>query len=202
VAELHAVGVSAVLAADAELDLRTGLAPQFDRHLHQSADSTLVHTGKRILLHNFQLLISRQERTGIVAAHAERRLSEVVGAKTEELRLLRNFVGDQSGTRDFDHRADQVPEFDLPFPGHFGGNAVNDLDLELELLRKANQWNHDLGLDLDSLLLHVRGGFKDGAGLHFGNFRKNDTQAAAAMAEHGIELVQLMHALGDLIDRD
>ena len=38
-------------------------------------------------------------------------------------------------------------------------------------------------------------GFKDGARLHLGNFGMDDAQPAAAEAEHGIELVQILHAL-------
>jgi hypothetical protein len=38
-----------------------------------------------------------------------------------------------------------------------------------------------------------RGGFEDRARLHLGNFWEGDPEPAAAMAEHRIELVQLVH---------
>src|SRR5258708_29463052 len=60
-AEFHAVGIATVLAADAELDVRARLPAFFHRNLHQLAYTALVNRGKRILLHNFQLLIRRQE---------------------------------------------------------------------------------------------------------------------------------------------
>ena len=41
-AELHGIGFAAVLAADAELDLRAGAAPQLTGHLDQLADTFLV----------------------------------------------------------------------------------------------------------------------------------------------------------------
>ena len=75
VAELHAVRVAAVFAADAELDVGAGAAAFFDGDLHQLADAGLIDRGERILLHDFQFLIRRQERAGIVAAHAQARFA-------------------------------------------------------------------------------------------------------------------------------
>ena len=48
----------------------------------------------------------------------------------------------------------------------------------------------------------VSPGFKDGASLHLGNLRINEPETAATETEHGIELVKLLHALGDLVDRN
>ena len=49
--------------------------------------------------------------------------------------------------------------------------------------------------------LHRCGCFKDCASLHFGNLREGDPQPATAMAEHWVELVQLMNAMGNLFNR-
>ena len=46
------------------------------------------------------------------------------------------------------------------------------------------------------------GGLEDGAGLHFGDFRILDAEAATAEAEHGVELVQFVNALVHGFDRD
>ena len=56
-------------------------------------------------------------------------------------------------------------------------------------------------MDLDSIALHLCGRFENRACLHFGNLRKGDSQTAAAVAEHRIELVQLVHTPGNLIHR-
>src|SRR5208283_1549131 len=95
VAELHRRWLAAMLAANAELDIGTRLAALLNRDLHQLADTHLVNRLKRVAFDNFQLLILRQERTAIIAAHAERRLRQIVGAEAEELRVLRDLVGAQ-----------------------------------------------------------------------------------------------------------
>src|SRR5438046_3302880 len=58
----------------------------------------------------------------------------------------------------------------------------------------------------DSVGLYFRGGFKDCARLHLGNFRKSDAEAATAMTKHRIEFVQLVntarnvfHSYADLV---
>ncbi len=85
---------------------------------------------------------------------------------------------------------------------HFAGHAVDDLDLQIELALEADQRDHHFGLDFDAFLQHGGGGLEDGAGLHLGDFGILDAQAAAAEAEHGVELVQLVDALVDGFDRD
>ncbi len=78
---------------------------------------------------------------------------------------------------------------------------MDDVDLQVELLLEADERDHDLGLDLDAFLLHHRGGFEDRARLHRGDFGVADAEAAAAEAEHRVELVQLRHARVDPRDR-
>ena len=58
------------------------------------------------------------------------------------------------------------------------------------------------GLTLMPFFWRIGGGFEHGAGLHLGDFRIRDAEAAAAEAEHRVELVQLVHAVGDLLDGD
>ncbi len=153
-------------------------------------------------LHDLQVLIDGQEAAGVVAAHAQRGLGEVVGAEAEELGVLRDLVGDERGAGHFDHRADEVVELGLLLLDHLGGHAVDDLHLEFEFLGEPNQRDHDLGTDFDAFLLHLGGGLEDGASLHLGDFRIGDAEAAATVAEHGVELVQVVHALGDLVGAD
>ena len=43
-AELHALWVTTVLAADAELDVRTSLAALLNSHLHQLANANLIQS--------------------------------------------------------------------------------------------------------------------------------------------------------------
>src|SRR3989304_53765 len=68
VADPHRLGVAAVLAADAPLQIGARLAPEADRHLHELADAALIDRGERILGENLLLQILHQEPgLGVVA---------------------------------------------------------------------------------------------------------------------------------------
>ncbi len=141
--------------------------------------------------------VLRQERTRVVARHAEAGLREVVGPEAEELRRLRDLVGRQRAARDLDHRADHVVQLDLLLRLHLAGRLVHDLDLQIQLLLEADERDHDLGPDLDAFLLDLGRGFEHRPRLHRRDFRIADAEAAAAEAEHRVELVQLLDALMD-----
>src|SRR5262249_16405529 len=106
-AELDAVGFSAVLSADAKLDIGASLLALGDGDLHELADAGLVYGGKGVFLHDFEFLIGPEEGARIVAAHAQRGLGEIVRAEAEELRGLGDFVGRERTAWDFDHGADK-----------------------------------------------------------------------------------------------
>ena len=148
-----------------------------------------------LLLDDLELLILRQERTRIVARHAEAGLREVVGAEAEEFCRLRDLVSRERAARNLDHRADHVAQLDALLGLNLASGLVNDLDLQIQLLLEPDEGNHDLGPDLDAFLLDLRGGFEDGARLHRRDFGIADAEAAATEAEHRIELVQLLDAL-------
>ena len=78
---------------------------------------------------------------------------------------------------------------------YFRGDPHHDLLLVLQFLDAADQRNHDLRNHLDTLLGYPDGGFEDGARLHLRDLRIGDAQAAAAMAQHGVELMQFFHPL-------
>ena len=201
-AELHGIGVAAVLAANAQLDARAGRIALLGRDLDQLADAGLVDGGERILLHDLVLGVSTEEGAGVVAGHAEAGLREVVGAEAEELSGLGDLVGGQRAARDLDHGANGVGDLHLLLLLHQLGDLMDDLDLQIELLLEPDQRDHDLGLGLEALLGRVSRGLEDGAGLHAGDLRVLDTEAAATETEHGVELVQLMDAGHDLLDGD
>ena len=76
-----------------------------------------------------------------------------------------------------------------------GGDAVDDRLLIAQLLHVADERDHDLRNDLEALLVQPARRFDDGARLHLGDLRVGDAEADAAMAEHRVELVQLLDAL-------
>src|SRR5438552_8959904 len=199
VTELNAGRLAAVFAANPELDVRPSFASQIASDFHQAANALLIDRRERICIHNVELRVGGKKTAGIVPAHSQRRLCEIVCAKTEELGVARDLVGHERSARDFDHRADQVFEFCSSFFCNFTSDATDDIDLKLEFARKSNQRNQDFGVNFDSLCLDFGGGFEDCACLHSGNLGKRDSEPATAMTQHRIELMQLMHALRDLI---
>src|SRR5262249_26165487 len=64
------VRIAAVLAADAQLEILLDAAALVYGDLDQLADAARVDRRERVLLHDLELLIMRQERPGVVARHA------------------------------------------------------------------------------------------------------------------------------------
>src|SRR5579859_356248 len=199
-AKLHAVRIAAVFAANAELDAGARLLSLGDGHLHQLTYAGLINGSEWVFLHDFEFLVGAQEGAGIVAAHSERRLCEVVGAETEEFGGLRDFVGSQSSAWDFNHRTDKVVELDLLFLHDFLRDAMHDFYLKVELLFEADERNHNLRIYFNSRFLHFCCSFKDRTRLHLGDLRIHDAQTAAAESEHRIELMQFLNSLLNLFD--
>src|SRR5712692_7532432 len=78
---------------------------------------------------------------------------------------------------------------------------MDNVDLEFEFPWKSDERDHDLRTDLGSFALYFGRRFKNGASLHSGNRGINNAQSAAAMAQHRIKFVQLVHTTRNLIDR-
>src|ERR1700691_5475230 len=91
--EFHGIRIAAVFAADAELDVGTRLATFRDGDFHELANAGLVNRVERIFLHDLRFLICAEETAGIVTAHTERGLREVVRAEAKKFRRLRDFIG-------------------------------------------------------------------------------------------------------------
>jgi len=192
VEELHGGGVAAYLAADAQVDVGAGLAAQLGGHVHQLANALLVQTGEGILLVDLLVVVGAQELAGVVTAEAEGHLGQVVGAKGEELCLLGDLVGGDGRPGDLDHGAHMVLHGDAGLGDDLVGGLHHHVLDELQFLDLAHQGDHDLGLHLPVGvgLLDVDSGLDDGAGLHGGDLRVGDSQTAAAVAHHGVELVE------------
>ena len=98
-----------------------------------------------------------------------------------------------------DHGAHQVLDARAVLAQHLLGRLEHDLLLAPQLLHVADERDHDLGLDRDALLRHLQRGLEDGARLHARDLRIGDAEAAAAVAEHGVELVQLLDRAQQLL---
>ena len=86
--ELNRSRVAAVLAADAQLDVRAGLLAELGSHLNELANAVLVKAGERIRLVDLLVVVRAEELGRVVTREAEGHLGQVVGAEGEELRLL------------------------------------------------------------------------------------------------------------------
>ena len=155
-AELHAVEIAAVFAADADLELGTAAAALLDAPLDQHADALGVERLERIGCEDAGLLfvdIVGQEAARVVAGEAHRGLGEVVGAEGEELGDFRDLVGEQSGARKLDHGADDVVELDAGLLDDVVGDAAGGVLEDRELFFVENERMHDLRQYFNALLL-------------------------------------------------
>ena len=202
VAELDARRIAAVLPADADVQLAVVGAAIVDSHAHQLAHAGLIQLGEGIVLEDLGIVVRAEELACVVAGEAEGHLGQVVGAEAEEVCVLGDLVRGQAGARDLDHGADLILHRNAS-GGDFGVGGLDHHVLDvLELLDLANQRDHDLRHDLPvGMLLHgVDGGADHSLGLHRGDLRIGDGQAAAAVAHHRVELVQALDDGLDLAD--
>ena len=84
--------VSAMLAADAQLDARTGVAAPLSGGFHQFANAFLVQCDEGVFFVDSLVLIDLEEASGIVARDAQRGLRQVICAEGEECGRLRDIA--------------------------------------------------------------------------------------------------------------
>ena len=203
VAELHAGGVAAVLAADAQAQVGTGGAAQLRGHLDQLAYALLVQVSERIALVDLVVVVVAQELARVVTAEAEGHLGQIVGAEAEELGLLGDLVGGQGRARDLDHGAHLVLHLHAGVRDQLVGGGHDHVLDKLQLLDLANQRDHDVGNDLQAGLLgDIDGGVDDSGGLHLSDLRVGDSQTAAAVTHHRVELMQAVDHVVQLFHAD
>mmetsp|Transcript_22629 Transcript_22629/g.70837 ORF Transcript_22629/g.70837 Transcript_22629/m.70837 type:complete len:790 (-) Transcript_22629:118-2487(-) len=77
---------------------------------------------------------------------------------------------------------------------------MNERDLVVELALEADEGHHDLDVDRVALGDDLRRRLEDGAGLHLGDFGIRDGEPNTAMAEHRVDLVQLVDAVRDVVE--
>ena len=191
-----------MLAADAQLDVwarhATALAGDINKHAH----ATNIDRCKWVVLDDLALAVARQEAAGVVAAHAERRLRQVIGAETEELRGFCNLIRSNGSARQLNHCAHLVIKL-LTSGGHdFACNAMNGFCLQIKLALEGDQRNHHFNLGADARLLNRSGGLKDGARLHLSDFWEHNAQSATTETKHRIELMEFVDATLDVLNRN
>ena len=201
-AEFDRGRVAALLAADAELDVRAGLTAQLRRHLDEAADACLIELGERVGFVDLAVVVGRKELARVVTGEAEGHLRQIVRAEGEELCLVGNGVGGQRSARDLDHGADLVGHVGTGFLDDLLRSLVDDGLDEGQLLLLADQRDHDLRRDLPcrTAAADSQRGLDDRGSLHLGDLREGDVQTAAAVAHHGVELMQRGNDLIQMLD--
>src|SRR5262249_16543658 len=110
VAEGDRSGVAAVLAADADLELRPRRAPTLDPDPDELGDALAVDGDERIGCKNSARHIGAEKARRVVATDAEGGLGQIIGAEREELRACGDLAGAQRRARQLDHGADLIVE--------------------------------------------------------------------------------------------
>ena len=179
-----------MFAADAAVQHRVLPAPFLYCHPHQLAHACLIQFAERVKLINFLVVIAFQEFTGIVPGETEGHLGQVVGTKAEEISFLRYIIRSQRGSRYLNHGTDLVIQEIALFLHNLFRGFHNNILHEQQFLALTSQRNHNFGNDIViHFFLDRNSRFDNGAGLHTGNFRINDAEAAAAQAHHRIKFM-------------
>ena len=118
-----------MLTADTDLQVVSSRATLLNTDLHQLANPTAIDARKRVRFDDFQGLVAWQERSGVVTAHAQCCLGQVVGTEGEELGGFSDFIGCNCTAWYFDHRTDGVLELLAGCLHHFSSYAMDDFDL-------------------------------------------------------------------------
>ncbi len=198
VAELHGAGLTAVLAADPDLELGLGGPAAAHAEFDQRADALGIEDRERIVGQNAAVDVRRQEAAGVIARQAERGLREVVGAEREEVGVLGDAVGDHARARQLDHRADGVRD-----PGareRLVHRGDDERAQPPELLGVHHERDHDLGVNGDAGLADLDRRLADRLHLDLVDLGVGDREPAAAVAEHRVGLGELHHLRGDRAD--
>ena len=126
VAECDGVRVAAMFTADTCYEVRASCTAACGGDLHEFADAFPVEYGERIFFEDlFSEVVTEEFTFGIVTAEAEASLRKVVGAEAEEFCVFGEFIGEECGTRHFDHGTYAVMEFRTRFFHNFCSDAVD-----------------------------------------------------------------------------
>src|SRR2546426_9267794 len=186
VAEPDGNRVTAVLAADADLETRACGASPFDGPEHQLPDPLLVERLERIVCEDSEALfvdVVRQEVPGIIARKGHGHLGEIVGPEGEEFGPAADRLREKRRTRDLDHRSDQVRDPHALLPQDPIGRLTGAHLDPFELLRVHDERVHDFRNDRDATPAHRRGRLDDGPHLHVEDFRVYEAETAPAIYE-------------------
>src|SRR5262249_49186151 len=103
-----------------------GRTPTLGSDSHELSDPVDIECDKRVVLEDPEPLIRPGEARGVIAGKAKDGLGQIVGAKAEELRGLRDFTGTQCRARQLDHRTDEIGNGNTGSCHYLFADAVDD----------------------------------------------------------------------------
>src|SRR5207249_6031354 len=163
VTELDACRIPAMFAADPDLEIPPDLATLLHAHPHELADAGAVDRLERIVREDALLDVVQEElRLRVIPAVPHRRLGEVIRPEREEFRMAGDFVGDESGPRNLDHRAELVGDRDPLAFHHLPRLILQGVSFDPQLLGKTYQWDHDFRPNVDAFSLAPARRLQDG----------------------------------------
>jgi len=110
--------------------------------------------------------------------------------------FLGHGTGGEGGAGDLDHGADHVLQvLQAGLAENFLGHLDHDLLLVLKFLDAADERDHTSGMTFTPFLATWTTASKTARALHLGDLGIGDAETAAAVAQHGVELVQFLDAL-------
>mmetsp|Transcript_30325 Transcript_30325/g.65592 ORF Transcript_30325/g.65592 Transcript_30325/m.65592 type:complete len:414 (-) Transcript_30325:1552-2793(-) len=191
VEEADALGVAAMLTADANVQRGVGRLAPLHRQLDELADAALVERGEAVVLDEAGAVVVGEEGLDVVAGEAKGELGEVVGPEREEVALvLGHLPGLERAAGGLDHGADGDLE-----PGEVGQDGLDEVALVDVLGLHRGERHHDLGPGVDALGLELLGRGEDGADLSLCDLGVGHPQTAATVAHHGVLLMQPLRDL-------
>src|SRR6266702_1973939 len=175
-----------MFTTDTHFQERIRFSPVLKRHTYQLSYTITIKCLEWIKGEDFHPLSSswlfqpinvfQQELAlGIVTADAKSCLSQVICAKAEELGNSRDLVGSQSGSWKFDHRAEFILNSRTNLRCDLLCHGLKLSTNFLQLIDMADQWDHDLWMDLFPLSGKFYRRLQNCSGLHHINLWENQS---------------------------
>ena len=180
------------------MQIRIGCTTFNGSATNQFANTVNIDGSKRIGNIDTFSAVFVKNSAGIVTAHTQSCLGQVICTKTEECGRFCNFFSHQGCARQFNHGTDQVVNFLAFFSKDFLSCRINNSLNNVQLLLGTDQRNFDFRRNFNTGFLAFQCGFQNSTGLHFGNFRIGNGQTAATVTKHRVSFVQSIGAILNL----
>src|SRR5665648_139428 len=175
-----------MLAADADLQVRSSASALFNSDLHKLTNPFLVNRYKGIYIKNTMFNIERQELACIVTAVSQCRLCQVIGTKREELGILCDLVSSKCGTWQLYHGTYLVFYLEIMLFHHKLSNPHDIALCDHQFLSVPHKRNHYLWDDSLPPLCKFTCSLDDRFSLHRIYLRIGNTKPATTVPQHGV----------------